>query len=477
MKIEDEIKSNSFFTPTRLKSLYSDFENLQIINPEGYEANVHAWNDLLVSLLMKGYFAPASSLSIPALSLSQSLSIPQYGKPRALALVLTELVKRHALIPYSHFRSESRSYYELMETTTVRYSDYISPKKWLDWSLSAVFHKEFHAGTSKGGELTPENYIDWNLLVCVGTEVETKLRKMLHSYSSRLYGIEEFSSLLHSLGVVPSLSQIDIDILRTFLSRDRGFLYVISHPEGETYIKVYPNSKEEKFFTEEDIAIIMLKKSIINYENRQAQLDLKLAETNTKIKNLLGKESDKPRVLKLLQTRKLFTKSYERCSNSLLQLEEVLLKMNDATDNVDMMKVLSQSTNALKIINSKVDLGRLDTIIGDLDENTQLTNEISESLGGLVSISDDEIEEEFQNLQRSTHANEQKRLELDKSPHTKQLDRSESDKLISKLRDLEIKPQDHVVEERQNKDSAREEGGHIYNTSEVEAPEHEPLAN
>lgn len=469
MKIEDEIKSNSFFTPTRLNSLYSDFENLQIINPEGYEANLHAWNDLLVSLLMKGCFAPASSLSIPALSLSQSLSIPQYGKPRALALVLSELVKRHALIPYSHFRGESRSYYEVLETPSVKYSDYISPRKWLDWSLSAVFHRDFHASSSKGGELTPENYIDWNLLVCVGTEVETRLRKKLHSYSSRLYGTEEFSSLLKSLDVVPSLSEIDIQILRTFLSRDRGFLYVISHPEGDTYIKVYPNSKEEKFFTEEDIAIIMLKKSIINYENRRAQLDLKLTEINDKIKSLLGKESQKPRALKLLQTRKLFTKSYEKCSESLLQLEEVLLKINDASDNVAMMKVLKQSSSALKIINSKIDLGRLDTIISDLDENTLLTNEISESLGGLGSISDDEIEKEFEDLQRSTEK------ESDKATHTKLLGRLESDKLISKLKDLEIKPQTDLEAERGNEELAKEESGH--NTSELEIPEHRALAN
>ncbi|GEQ71744.1 hypothetical protein JCM33374_g5430 [Metschnikowia sp. JCM 33374] len=80
------------FKESRLASLFSDFSRLKDINPEGYEANVAAWDALLLQCLRIHTFH--STIALPSNMLSDTLSSPQYGPPKSLALVLSILIEK-----------------------------------------------------------------------------------------------------------------------------------------------------------------------------------------------------------------------------------------------------------------------------------------------------------------------------------------------------------------------------------------------
>jgi hypothetical protein len=160
MNIDEIIRANKHFKESRLPSLYSDFERLKLLNPEGYEANIEAWTNLLLEII-KHYKDNDSRVSIPTVNpdLKQILSIPIQGKPRSLNLILQELVSRKFLVPYSHYISVDIPYFGI-----------------IDNSLSIYNRIKLYLN---GVQFTPnERYLSWDLTCQLGN-------KMLSLYSRR----------------------------------------------------------------------------------------------------------------------------------------------------------------------------------------------------------------------------------------------------------------------------------------------------
>lgn len=77
----------------RLASLYSDFRVLRSTNPDGYAANVSAWQDALEHAARAGVIpAPGGGLSFLSLStdenLMRALESKEWGRPLALGTVV-----------------------------------------------------------------------------------------------------------------------------------------------------------------------------------------------------------------------------------------------------------------------------------------------------------------------------------------------------------------------------------------------------
>lgn len=83
----------------RLPSLYSDFAPQHSSNPDGFAANVSAWQDALIKAARAGMLPSDGGSSIDTLSiitgeaLLQALETKEWGRPLALGTVI---VGRHA---------------------------------------------------------------------------------------------------------------------------------------------------------------------------------------------------------------------------------------------------------------------------------------------------------------------------------------------------------------------------------------------
>lgn len=432
--IEDTIRSNRYFTATRINSLYSNFENLKHLNPEGYEANVNAWSDLLVQLLRKGCFLPVSGLSIPTTNpnLSHILSITGNGSPKGMGLVLSELVKQNVLVPFSKYRQFSESYYTVLDRQSGSIMDYVSVSKWISWGAEQVGLRGDFVTQSKNGDLITENYINWSYLTEKGLLVEDIFYGPgMNNYSDQVFDVEQFQDKINNSSNMGKLSRIDLDIILLFLSRDRNSCFY----DG-SYIKFYPSlsNKQNLVISEQDKSLVSLKRGIEALEVNQLELEAKIAEVNSRMKSL-DPTADLTRssLKKLLQLRKLFTKSYEKRSDSILNLHNLLISINDANNNLNMIDLLEESNSIMKSLTGKVDQDKIHDLMDEIDEYTQITDEVSDTLGNRSELVDSEVEEEFKEMEEEARRNQ---LGVLKEREEK------DDPLISKLKDLNIKQSD-----------------------------------
>jgi hypothetical protein len=100
----------------RLPSLYSDFRQLQAVNPDGFVANVKAWIAGLSHATQAG-FSPSKTGGHDRFIISSGdqllseLRSSRYGQPLALGTVFNEAIKDKAFFPLKSFLNSSDSIY------------------------------------------------------------------------------------------------------------------------------------------------------------------------------------------------------------------------------------------------------------------------------------------------------------------------------------------------------------------------------
>ncbi|KAK6199382.1 Snf7-domain-containing protein [Scheffersomyces amazonensis] len=424
--IESIIKSNKYFKESRLRSLYSDFEHQKHLNPEGYEANITAWNDLLRDLLQTHVFDD-SVVSFPTYNpdLATLLKIPIYGKPLSLGIILRELVKSHSLIPYSYYNSGNQSYLKVLDKT-YKLDDYLSPTSWIKWGLTTVgLGSEFNATTSNG-ELKHERYISWDLLTKVGNEIWNRIESDILQMGTHSCELSDNQRLFDFMKKVhPTLTKFDCELILTYLSRDVGKCKLLRQ-DNKVFIKFSSGN-----ITKEDIGIINLETSLFNINKRNEQLEGKIKDIDQKLKESfqINNKGDKlTRQRHLLRLRKILQSSLNHSLGSYNELHQVLLKINDSTQNINVYEQLVSSTFILKDLNASVDFANIEEVKQELQSEFEKSDEISEALG--KDLRDDvDIEQELQALDEEVNGS--------KSESAQAID-SESSELIDKLKNLNI---------------------------------------
>ncbi|CAK7890939.1 hypothetical protein CAAN1_01S02894 [[Candida] anglica] len=463
MSLQDKIQSHPSFTKTRLNSLYSNFERLKHLNPEGYEANLKAWEQLLLKFLRSGDFANVLSIPSTSPSLMQALSIPIYGSPQCLGLVLTELVKRDSLVPLSYYLVEDQSYSRIINNKFAL-TDYISAKKWISWTLKQIgIQGEFRATTTSSsssldGGLVPENYLNWDYTCEIGDRIGGLLyKKRPGNYSNRLYDGIEFQEYIQKLTKM-SFTSIDYEIILKYLSRDVGLIAVKIDDEGEICIKLHDSLAKNNVTTltisEDDMGIIKIKRQIQRLDQRNKNFEEKIEDLNDRIKKLIipnkiNDKSFKERAKYLLQTRKMFSDSYSKSSASLDQLTQILLRLDDASSNIDVFSSLACSSEILKTLNEKINQDEIDEVMMNLEENMQTTNEISDSLSNTLNTyeSDSEVEIELAKLTSEYEHSVKPNVETKTS---------KNEELLTTLKNMHIDGSQHTIEDRTaNKDEEK----------------------
>ncbi|KAK9451206.1 uncharacterized protein V1518DRAFT_381479 [Limtongia smithiae] len=419
------------FSERRLPSLYSDFRRLKEVNPDGYEANVQAWRDVLASAVRAGLCGSAEGGQADMLVLQSgekflsALTSSSWGKPLALSAVLNEQVAARNFIPITTFLTQATIIYTDPQWRVLRYSKAIAT-----WALRDSVVHEYYAIASAiwrrsgSDEKLPE--IRFVVLQNVETAARVlveRVRRAAERCGGRYGGVYTVEFVKRSFSKdpfgqttavddgdeskeegtadsVPSLSDTDFAVLLKFLERDTKqaiitdsiikFPLTISAP-------LTPLTEDERVFAQ-------LRSLIHTLTTRIAQQHLTALSARSKASEYITTcpQTAHLRSLALMELKRS-KQAASRVTDLMqrkLQLESVMNSIETAHDNVEMAKIMERTLPVLESLNANAggSVEKVADLVAKVTEQVETTEEIGCVLAGSVSgaaVDDAEIEDEL----------------------------------------------------------------------------------
>ncbi|KAK0388760.1 hypothetical protein NLU13_5003 [Sarocladium strictum] len=384
------------FRKARLPALYSDFRPQQTLNPDGYRANISAWRHAL-SLLASSGVLPAKSSSTPFIldldtSLIRSLQNRQFGQPLALGTVVRETVAERGFVPVQDFLKSQRSIYyhgwgEL-------------PWNMVGWTLRTLGV----TGPGTGEDKLPKGrFVIMENVEKAGKEVQARLEGRTSKFE-RIFTKEQFRREFATdlVGEQQRLGEEDVDVLLRFLSRDRGLV------EYDGKIVKVKAAGEQGGVTEEDSTIASIKELTARLQHQIQLLNKRTEELEQAAKSAVARKQRVP-ALAALKSKKQAEASLSARYNTLSQLEAVAAKIEQASDQVQILKVMESSTSVLKGLNEQIGgVERVEGVMDGLRDQMADVDEVAEMIGeGGRVVDDEEIGEELEALEREEREKEE----------------------------------------------------------------------
>lgn len=375
------------FKQSRLASLYSDYLRLRELNPEGYRANINAWTELLYASLKFHTFG--SSIELPGDKLAFKLRNSTHGEPQLLTLVLDEQIREGNLIPWSIYKVHNVKLQKLL-------MNYLSPKKianevWNSFKIS------IYSLASNG---MADHFLSWTALQQVGDSVYCKLEKRTNQesgLSANLFDSALFADLLKQID--PHLSDVDVQVLLIYFSRDTGRIAIIMGDPG--YVKLGTTDP----ITEEEIGVIKLKASIRDVDRRMLLLDQKLnVDIPQRLARLVQMKATEDRLRNVLFRKASLKKSLSQTSAVHVQLTLILDKIDESHSNAELLETLKNAKKVLSSLNSQISIEEVDAVTADLDEEMAITSCVATALAPTPE-DHEEIEQELLLLERDAAKN------------------------------------------------------------------------
>ncbi|TGO61079.1 hypothetical protein BCON_0030g00370 [Botryotinia convoluta] len=377
------------FRRARLAALYSDFRQQQTLNPDGYQANIEAWQKALAKAARAGVMpSQGSSPDLLILraddELLRALDTNEWGRPLSLGVVVQEAVAKKELMPLGEFMNATDSIYNRSWT--------IKPWDIVGWGLKQI-GISFGGGKLPGGKLVILGNVEEAAKVFSGKS-GTKTGRVGRIYSRRMFK-EEFGNVL---GEHP-LSDVDMDAFLKFLARDKKIIAC----DGETIKLKAPTDSKTPTITQEDTSIASLKSLIADLE-----IQTKLFAEKVDIMERTAKEAvaKKNRVsaLAALRSKKCAESTLVNRHATLSQLEEVLSKIEQAADQVDLVRVMESSTKVLSSLNKEIGgVERVDDVVDQLREQMGQVDEVGDIIAepGQTNVVDEtEVDDELEAMEK-----------------------------------------------------------------------------
>jgi charged multivesicular body protein 7 len=315
-------------------------------------------------------------------ALLRSLESKQFGCPLALGTVLQEALAAGEMIPLTQFLKATQSIYH---------------KSWgsIPWAVTGWALRQIGL-TGGPGDRMPKGQV-----VVVVQNLETTAKAFSDATADRISPFERIFSRTHfrrtferSLLEGQRLSDNDFDALLKFLSRDKGVLVT----DGST-IKIR-DSSEATTISEEDSAIASLKELMEDLTRQTEILSRRIDGLNVTAQDAVRKKN-RLSALAALRSKKLAENNLATRHATLSQLEDVATKIQQAADNVQLVRVMESSTGALRSLNAQVGgTDRVDAVLDDLREQMgavdEVGNMIAEAGPGVAAIDEGEVDDEFE---------------------------------------------------------------------------------
>ncbi|KAM3067204.1 hypothetical protein ACMFMG_005429 [Clarireedia jacksonii] len=414
------------FRRARLAALYSDFRQLQTINPDGYQANIEAWRKGLANAARAGVMpSHGSNPDLLVLKIDdellRALETKEWGQPLALGTVAQEAIAKKELMPLKEF----------MDATNSIYSRSWSIRPWdiAVWGLKQL-------GLSFGGDKLPVGKfvilgnVEEAAKIFAGKSV-AKMGRVDRIYSKKLFK-EEFRSVL---GEKP-LSEADTDAFLKYLARDKAFIAY----DGETIKLKAPSDSKNLIITQEDTSIASLKSLIADLEIQTKLFAGKVDANENAAKEAISKKN-RTSALAALRSKKSAEATLAKRHATLSQLEDVLAKIEQAADQVELVRVMESSAKVLSSLNKEVGgVERVDEVVDQLREQMGQVDEIGTIIAepGQTNVDETEVDDELEAMEREERMRVEEKERLVREERERQ-EAAETKRKLDALEEVERK--------------------------------------
>ncbi|KAJ5770286.1 uncharacterized protein N7511_002337 [Penicillium nucicola] len=408
------------FRRNRLPSLYSDFTPQKKTNPDGYAVNVAAWEQALNRAAKRGY---TSSRGVRVRSgsntssknngsqvqrkktdhlilrtdesLLRDLESAEWGRPVALGTVFDEAMRKRSMIPLAVYKTTAG----LFQKNQWRVIDpgVLSPWNVMSWGVKQL--KGFVIGSES--DSAPKLQVQELVLVENLQEVaDLAVKKATGGNPSKLdlicskeSFVEVFSGILND---ATELSDADFDVLLLYLSRDSGDIAY----DGNT-IK-FKSAGETPEITQQDTTIASIKSLVATISKQAATLEAKIVELNTSAKTALANKN-RVSALAAVRSKKMAEQNLKQRLDTLMQLEEVYTKIEQAAGQIEIVQVMQASTGVLRGLHTEIGgTERVEDIIDELREEMSKVDEVGSIMNEAGPVIDEgEIDEELEALEKA----------------------------------------------------------------------------
>ncbi|KIP07697.1 hypothetical protein PHLGIDRAFT_70544 [Phlebiopsis gigantea 11061_1 CR5-6] len=149
-------------------------------------------------------------------------------------------------------------------------------------------------------------------------------------------------------------------------------------------------------------AIVTLRQQLQMVEKKEEYLQKKIDEELKKAK--ANAVANKAAATAALKRKKATEQELERLQGTRFQLEMQVNTLESASFNAETMAAMKKAATALKDIHGTLNIDKVDATMTDIQEQTQLANEVSEAISSTtytgVDIDEDELKQELADLEQ-----------------------------------------------------------------------------
>lgn len=215
----------------------------------------------------------------------------------------------------------------------------------------------------------------------------------VESIWSRQMFMKEFGDLL---GAKTPLVDGDFEILLRFLERDKS---LISYNSSTIKLR---RPGENNVITQEDTTVATLKTLISDLEAQTQILEKRVEQLSLAARQAVEKKN-RISALAALRSKKLAEATLVKRHATLAQLEEVFIKIEQAADQVDLVRIMEASTSVLAGFNKQVGgVERVDDVLEGLREQMGQVDEVGNVLAeqGREGVDEGEVDDELEAMEK-----------------------------------------------------------------------------
>ncbi|KAG5986872.1 hypothetical protein E4U52_008174 [Claviceps spartinae] len=330
------------FRKARLPALYADFRPQRTLNPDGYNANVTAWQDGLSFLAYHGLLSnaePRSSALVLCVdqTLLRALESKQYGQPLALDSAIHDAISRRVFIPMDDFIRQSPRTHPPPTFASLTW-------KAIEWAFGRLGTQMEKSGQDA---LPTGRYVLTGNVDAVCQAFQTHAARQATRFDRVFTKLHFRTSLANQLAAETLLSEEDVEVLLLSLSRDRCLI-----DYDGTIVRIR-DPADKSTITQEDVAAASIKELIANVKHQIEILNNRLAQLHNEAKAALQNDN-RAAARGALKSKKLAETSLCQRYSILSQLEDVAAKLEQASEQVQLVNIMHSSANALKSLNSRI---------------------------------------------------------------------------------------------------------------------------
>lgn len=319
--------------------------------------------------------------------LLRSLETKEWGMPLALGTVVREAMETNEMMPVSNFMNAKESIYKRGWG--------LSPWSVLSWGLK-------QAGLT-GGRSGEDKVPHAKLVILANVEDASKevLRRMADQPSrvDRIYSKQmfyhDFEDILDDTG---QISHQDLEVLLKHLSRDKQQAAY----DGHTIKFKAKTDMTPPVITQEDATIARLKTLIVDLEGQISTISERVDKLAQQARDAVSRKNTVA-AKSALRSKKLAEAHLTKQLAVFGQLEEVYTRIEQAADQVELVRIMKGSTGVLKALNKEVGgIENVDDVVDQLKEEMTKVEEVGtviSEVGQHVALDEGEVDDELEAME------------------------------------------------------------------------------